>query len=71
MMALAGALAVGAGVAGLYPSYYAGTAAGASIAAAAALTYVVSFAFGLRGLRVHRARPRADASAGSGYAGAT
>jgi ABC-type Mn2+/Zn2+ transport system permease subunit len=71
MMATAAALAVAAAFAGIYASFYLGTAAGASIAAAATLTYLGSFAFGLRGLRVRRSSPSAGASAGSGYAGAT
>lgn len=40
MMALSGAIAVAAGCAGLYLSYHAGTAAGASIAATLVLAYL-------------------------------
>jgi len=42
MMAVSSGLAVGLGIAGLYVSYYAGTAAGASIALAMVLAYAVA-----------------------------
>ena len=42
LMAMAGGLAVGAGVGGLYASYYLGTAAGASIAAVAVVIYLAA-----------------------------
>jgi ABC-type Mn2+/Zn2+ transport system permease subunit len=46
MMLLAAALAVFAGVAGLYLSYYAGTAGGASVALAIVAVYALSFPAG-------------------------
>jgi ABC-type Mn2+/Zn2+ transport system permease subunit len=46
MMLLAAALAVFAGVAGLYLSYYAGTAGGASVALAIVAVYALSFPVG-------------------------
>jgi ABC-type Mn2+/Zn2+ transport system permease subunit len=46
MMLLAAALAVFAGVAGLYVSYYAGTAGGASVALAIVAIYALSFPVG-------------------------
>ncbi|HEX3317699.1 MAG TPA: metal ABC transporter permease [Solirubrobacteraceae bacterium] len=51
MMALACAVAIGAGVGGLYLSYYAGTAAGASIAGVMVAVFVVA-------LGITRDRPR-------------
>jgi ABC-type Mn2+/Zn2+ transport system permease subunit len=51
MMVLGSALAIAAGVGGLYLSYYAGTAAGASIAAVMVAVYLVALA-------VTRGRPR-------------
>ena len=42
MMAVSGAVAVVAGVGGLYLSYYAGTAAGASIAAMLVAAYLLA-----------------------------
>ena len=44
MMAAAVAIAVAAGVGGLYASFYLDTAAGASIAAALVLTYAAAHA---------------------------
>ena len=52
MMWLAAGLAVAAGVAGLYLSYHAGTAAGASIAAALVAEYVLALAWTARSGRV-------------------
>jgi ABC-type Mn2+/Zn2+ transport system permease subunit len=46
MMLLAAALAIFAGVAGLYVSYYAGTAGGASVALAIVAIYALSFPVG-------------------------
>jgi len=46
MMLLAAALAVFAGVAGLYLSYYAGTAGGASVALAIVAVYLLSLPLG-------------------------
>ena len=46
MIALATSIAVLAGLAGLYLSYYAGTAAGASIALAIVVAYLLAVAFG-------------------------
>jgi len=46
MMAVAVAIAVGAGIAGLYASYYLDTAAGASIAAALVLAYAAAHVAG-------------------------
>ena len=46
MMAVAVAIAVGAGIAGLYASYYLDTAAGASIAAALVLAYAAAHVVG-------------------------
>ncbi len=52
MMMLAAGLAVLAGVGGLYLSYYAGTAGGASVALAIVVTYLLSLPAGrLRGMR--------------------
>jgi ABC-type Mn2+/Zn2+ transport system permease subunit len=45
MMICAAAIAIATGVAGLYVSYYAGTAAGASIAASIVLAYLVAVIF--------------------------
>jgi ABC-type Mn2+/Zn2+ transport system permease subunit len=47
MMALASGIAVAAGIAGLYLSYYADLAAGASVAAAIVGGYVIAFAWNL------------------------
>lgn len=58
MIALAGAIAVTAGIGGLYLSYYAGTAAGASIAAVMVATYLVA-----AGASALRGRPRRSAAA--------
>jgi ABC-type Mn2+/Zn2+ transport system permease subunit len=49
MIAASAAIAVAAGIAGLYLSYYAGTAGGASVALAIVLAYLLSVP--LRGLR--------------------
>jgi ABC-type Mn2+/Zn2+ transport system permease subunit len=58
MIALAAAIAVLAGIAGLYLSYYAGTAAGASVALAIVALYLVSLSLGrLRKLRPPRRAP--------------
>lgn len=56
MMALATGLAVACGVTGLYLSYYAGLAAGASIAGTVVIVYVASFTASevLSGLRARR-----------------
>jgi len=54
MIATAVAIAVLAGLAGLYLSYYAGTAAGASVALAIVAVYLLSLPFGL--VRSDRAR---------------
>ena len=60
MIAIAAAIAVLAGVAGLYLSYYAGTAGGASVALAIVAFYLASL------LPAHlRARPRRAPSAGA------
>ena len=57
MLALAGALAVAAGVGGLYLSYYANTAAGASVAGAIVVTYlVVRLARAIAGWQYDRGR---------------
>lgn len=60
MMLLAAALAVVAGVAGLYLSYYAGTAGGASVALAIVAVYALSIA--VARLRTVRRRPPAPAA---------
>jgi ABC-type Mn2+/Zn2+ transport system permease subunit len=70
MMALAAVLAVVGGFAGIYASYYLGTAAGASIAGAATIIYLGALAVGVGGRRVPRSSLGAGASARSGYAGA-
>ena len=49
MMAVAVAIAIGAGVAGLYASYHLETAAGASIAAALVLAYAAARVAGALG----------------------
>jgi ABC-type Mn2+/Zn2+ transport system permease subunit len=54
MLAIAAAIAVLAGLGGLYLSYYAGTAAGASVALAIVAFYVASLPVG----RLRAARPR-------------
>ncbi len=60
MLFLASAIAVVAGVAGLYVSYYAGTAGGASIALAIVAAYLLSLPAGrLLALRPARSRPEA------------
>jgi ABC-type Mn2+/Zn2+ transport system permease subunit len=59
MLAIAAASAVLAGLAGLYLSYYAGTAAGASVALAIVVLYLASLPFG----RLRTARPRKRALA--------
>jgi ABC-type Mn2+/Zn2+ transport system permease subunit len=61
MLAIAAASAVLAGLAGLYLSYYAGTAAGASVALAIVALYLVSLPLG----RLRTARPRKRALAGA------
>ncbi len=60
MFAVSAAIAVLAGVAGLYLSYYAGTAAGASVALAIVAAYLLALAVHplVRRARV-RARPGA------------
>lgn len=60
MMVLAAAIAVGAGLGGIYLSYYAGTAAGASIAAVMVGAYAVALAVSprSRSLGTRRAAPR-------------
>jgi ABC-type Mn2+/Zn2+ transport system permease subunit len=55
MLAASVAIAVFAGVAGLYLSYYAGTAGGASVALAIVAAYLLSAPVGL--LRRNRDRP--------------
>jgi ABC-type Mn2+/Zn2+ transport system permease subunit len=58
MIALAAAIAVLAGLAGLYLSYYAGTAAGASVALAIVVAYLLSLlAPSLAALRARRGHP--------------
>jgi ABC-type Mn2+/Zn2+ transport system permease subunit len=69
MMIVAAALAIAAGFAGIYASYYLGTAAGASIAAAAAIGYLGAFVLGWLS-RPARGRARPGASPASRYAGA-
>jgi ABC-type Mn2+/Zn2+ transport system permease subunit len=59
MIAIAAAIAVLAGLAGLYLSYYAGTAAGASVALAIVALYLTSLPLG----RLRAARPRKRALA--------
>jgi ABC-type Mn2+/Zn2+ transport system permease subunit len=54
MLAAAAAIAVLAGVAGLYCSYYLGTAGGASVALAILLAYLLSAPVGIA--RRHRRR---------------
>ncbi len=61
MMALSVAIAVLAGIAGLYVSYYAGTAGGASVAAAIVVAYLLSLPLGQ--LVSLRSRKRAPALA--------
>jgi ABC-type Mn2+/Zn2+ transport system permease subunit len=62
MIGLAAAIAVLAGIAGLYLSYYAGTAGGASVALAIVAAYLVALALGrLRSLHPAK-RPRAEAT---------
>jgi ABC-type Mn2+/Zn2+ transport system permease subunit len=64
MMLLAAGLAVLAGVGGLYLSYYAGTAGGASVALAIVAIYLLSLPVGrLRGMR-RPAAPPAGATIG-------
>jgi ABC-type Mn2+/Zn2+ transport system permease subunit len=60
MLAWAAGLAVLAGVAGLYLSYYAGTAGGASVALAIVALYLLSIPVGV----VRRSRPGAPIGAG-------
>jgi ABC-type Mn2+/Zn2+ transport system permease subunit len=66
MLLLAAAIAVLAGIAGLYVSYYAGTAGGASIALAIVAAYLLALAVGrLRAaLRPGERRPQAAATIG-------
>lgn len=64
MLALAVAIALLAGLAGLYLSYYAGTAGGASVALAIVAAYLISLPAGWA-LRVRRSRPaRPEATIG-------
>jgi ABC-type Mn2+/Zn2+ transport system permease subunit len=58
MMAVAAAVAVLAGIGGIYLSYYARTAAGASIAAVVVGVYVVALALSPSSRRTRRAAPR-------------
>ncbi len=52
MIGIAAAIAVVAGLAGLYLSYYVGTAAGASVALAIVAAYLIALSLGwLLGLR--------------------
>lgn len=62
MLAIAAAVAVAAGIAGLYLSYYAGTAGGASVALAIVALYLLSLLPGI----VRRPRPLRAQTAG-GY----
>jgi ABC-type Mn2+/Zn2+ transport system permease subunit len=65
MLFLAAAIAVLAGVAGLYVSYYAGTAGGASIALAIVAAYLLALALGrLLALRPAARRPQPVATIG-------
>lgn len=65
MLFLAVAIAVLAGIAGLYVSYYAGTAGGASVALAIVAAYLLALAAGrLRGLGAPARRQRAAATIG-------
>jgi ABC-type Mn2+/Zn2+ transport system permease subunit len=61
MVAVSVAVAVGCGIAGLYISYHARTAAGASVAAAIVLAYLVAVAATARPRTTMEARARADA----------
>jgi len=62
MLGIAAAIAVLAGVGGLYLSYYAGTAGGASVALAIVVAYLLALALGrLRTLRPAR-RDRVEAT---------
>jgi ABC-type Mn2+/Zn2+ transport system permease subunit len=61
MIFLSAALAVLASVAGLYVSYYAGTAGGASVALAIVAVYLLSLPLG-RLLRLWAARPASTAA---------
>jgi ABC-type Mn2+/Zn2+ transport system permease subunit len=61
MVATSVALAAGCGIAGLYVSYHARTAAGASIAAIVVLAYLVAVAATARPRTTMEARARADA----------
>jgi ABC-type Mn2+/Zn2+ transport system permease subunit len=58
MMLIAAGIATAAGVGGIYLSYYAGTAAGASIAAVIVVVYAASLAVSLRSPRTRRGAPR-------------
>jgi ABC-type Mn2+/Zn2+ transport system permease subunit len=58
MMAVGAAIAVLAGVGGIYLSYYARTATGASIAAVIVSTYLVALAFSPGSRRTRRGAPR-------------
>jgi ABC-type Mn2+/Zn2+ transport system permease subunit len=62
MLFLAAAIAVGAGVAGLYASYYLGTAGGASIALAIVAAYLLALPAGRLLVRRPAARPRPEAT---------
>jgi manganese/iron transport system permease protein len=62
MLFLAAAIAVGAGVAGLYASYYLGTAGGASIALAIVAAYLLALPAGRLLARRPAARPRPEAT---------
>jgi ABC-type Mn2+/Zn2+ transport system permease subunit len=60
MIAVAVGIGVLAGLAGLYLSYYAGTAGGASVALAIVAAYLLTLPVGLIGPNRRRARPVAD-----------
>ncbi len=62
-MAIAAALAVAAGIGGLYLSYYAGTAGGASVALSIVAVYLLSLPCG-RALSARRGPARAEATIG-------
>jgi len=64
MIALAATIAVLAGVAGLYLSYYAGTAGGASVALAIVAAYLLSLPLGRLRQLMPRKRPLAEATIG-------
>lgn len=64
MIGISVAIAVLAGIAGLYLSYYAGTAGGASVALAIVAAYLLSLPLGRLRRAVPRARPAAGATIG-------